>query len=107
VREHNCYPIAPSMGASVILASSPLTGSALLDCSHPLTQAFPPPWQLAFLYPVDTIHDASQRNPTHRLEEALAKDGRASAVRAYALEGVGWLADLQGAPLACRLQRGR
>jgi predicted ATPase/class 3 adenylate cyclase len=30
------------------------------------------------------------------LEEALAKDGRASAVRAKALEGVGWLADLQG-----------
>jgi predicted ATPase len=30
------------------------------------------------------------------LEEALAKDGRASVARAKALEGVGWLADLQG-----------
>jgi predicted ATPase/class 3 adenylate cyclase len=30
------------------------------------------------------------------LEEALAKDGRASAVRAKALEAVGWLADDQG-----------
>jgi predicted ATPase/class 3 adenylate cyclase len=30
------------------------------------------------------------------LEEALAKDGRASGARAKALEGVGWLADLQG-----------
>jgi predicted ATPase/class 3 adenylate cyclase len=30
------------------------------------------------------------------LEEALAKDGRASEARAKALEGVGWLADLQG-----------
>src|SRR5215204_1538623 len=30
------------------------------------------------------------------LEEALAKDGRASAARAKALEGVGWLADDQG-----------
>ena len=30
------------------------------------------------------------------LEEALARDGRASAARARALEGVGWLADLQG-----------
>ena len=30
------------------------------------------------------------------LEEALAKDGRASAVRARALEAVGWLADDQG-----------
>jgi predicted ATPase/class 3 adenylate cyclase len=30
------------------------------------------------------------------LEEALAKDGRASVARVKALEGVGWLADLQG-----------
>jgi predicted ATPase/class 3 adenylate cyclase len=30
------------------------------------------------------------------LEEALAKDERASGARAKALEGVGWLADLQG-----------
>jgi predicted ATPase/class 3 adenylate cyclase len=30
------------------------------------------------------------------LEEALAKDGRPSALRAKALEGVGWLADDQG-----------
>jgi predicted ATPase/class 3 adenylate cyclase len=30
------------------------------------------------------------------LEQALAKDGRASMARAKALEGVGWLADLQG-----------
>ena len=30
------------------------------------------------------------------LEEALAKDGRASVARAKALEGVGWLADVQG-----------
>ena len=30
------------------------------------------------------------------LEEALAKDGRASGARVKALEGVGWLADLQG-----------
>jgi len=30
------------------------------------------------------------------LEEALAKDGRASVARAKVLEGVGWLADLQG-----------
>jgi len=30
------------------------------------------------------------------LEEALAKDGQASRARAKALEGVGWLADLQG-----------
>ena len=29
-------------------------------------------------------------------QEALAKDGRASGARAKALEGVGWLADLQG-----------